>query len=279
MMALRAAARRFGWYLLRRRAPDWVPADAAGVTVVFSPHYDDETLGAGAAVLRLRQMGASVHIVFMTDGSRSHAGAMPGAELAALRHEEGLQAAAMLGVEAGRVVFLEYPEARLALHRDEAVRAAAQLLTRVGATRVFVPSALEPDVWSTDHRTTAEIVFAALEQARIDCEVVEYLVWFWYHWPWVPVLGTNDARQLLRLSWQHAFGLRALRAVNASVEIGEARLRKRQALEQHRTQMFRRTTQAHWAILSDVASGEFLDNFFGSREWFKVHRRAWRSSC
>src|SRR5687768_14178340 len=36
--------------------------------VVFSPHYDDETLGVGGTVIRKRDCGAIVYLVFMTDG-------------------------------------------------------------------------------------------------------------------------------------------------------------------------------------------------------------------
>jgi glycosyltransferase involved in cell wall biosynthesis/LmbE family N-acetylglucosaminyl deacetylase len=258
-----------GWSLLARRAPEWTPRDTEGMSVVFSPHYDDETLGAGAAILKLRELGAPVHIVYMTDGSRSHA-AMPEAELSALRREEGRQSAEALGVEARHVTFLEYPETRLETRREEAVDRVAQLLVRLDCRRVIVPSTFEPDVWSTDHRTTTEIVFAALARSGRRCEVLEYLVWFWYHWPWVPVLGTSDARQLLRLSVQNAFGLRARRAVNSSLPLASVRLRKREALERHRTQMRRLRSDKPWPVLGDVARGEFLGIFFRSREWFRV---------
>lgn len=273
----RRMARKLGWSLLDRRAPEWVPRDVAGLSVVFSPHYDDDTLGAGGAILRLRQLGAPVQIVYMTDGSRSHAGAMPGAELSALRRQEGLRAAAALGVDAGHVTLLEYPETRLALHRDEAIRRVTQLLARLECRRVFVPSTFEPDVWSPDHRTTTEIVFAALAQTGRRYEVMEYLVWFWYHWPWVPVLGTGDTRQLLKLSWQNAFGLKARHAINASVSLAAVGSRKREALEQHRTQMTRFRTDKPWPVLADVARGEFLENFFRSREWFRAS--AWKGDA
>lgn len=266
---IRKLARRVGWSLLELQAPEWVPQDVAGLSIVFSPHYDDETLGAGAAILKLRQLGAPVQIVYMTDGSRSHAGVIPGVELSALRRQEGLRAAASLGVDATRVTFLEFPETQLASHRDEAVRRVVALLAQSDWQRVFVPSTFEPDVWSADHRATTEIVFSALAQAGRKCEVLEYLVWFWYHWPWVPVLGAGDTRQLLKLSWQNAFGLRAQRAVNLSVSLAAVRSRKREALEQHRTQMTRLTADKPWPVLADVARGEFLDNFFLSREWLR----------
>jgi LmbE family N-acetylglucosaminyl deacetylase len=238
--------------------------------VVFSPHFDDETLGVGAAILKLRKLGVPVQIVYMTDGGKSHSTAMPSMELSALRRQEGLQAAAMLGVHARNVTFLEYPETRIAAYRDDAVRSVAAILAQLSFSRVFVPSTFEPDVWSPDHCSTTEIVFAALRKVGRKCEVLEYLVWFWYHWPWVPVLRTGDERQLFKLSWQNAFGLRAWRAINASVNLVAMQTQKRAALDQHRTQTTRLVADKHWPILADVARGEFLENFFRSREWFRV---------
>ncbi|MCU0973334.1 MAG: PIG-L family deacetylase [Burkholderiales bacterium] len=266
---LRRAARTLGWFALGGRAPEWRPASIAGSTVVFSPHFDDETLGAGASTLRLRECHTPVHIVFMTDGSRSHT-AIPGEELAALRHEEGVRAANVLGVAPADVSFLGYPETRLATCRAEAIDRVAGLLERLECGRVLVPSLLEPDVWSTDHRTTTEVVFAALARSGRRCEVVEYLVWFWYHWPWVPILGTGDARQLFKLSLQNGFGIRAWQAVNASVSIDAFRARKQTALGQHRTQITRVRSDKPWPVLGDVARGEFLDAFFRSREWLRT---------
>jgi LmbE family N-acetylglucosaminyl deacetylase len=276
-MSVRRVARRIGWSLLARRAPEWSPRDLGGSSVVFSPHFDDETLGAGAAIMKLRQSGTPVHIVFMTDGSRSHAGAMPEADLSATRRHEGLRAAAALGVDAGHVTFLDYPETRLEEHRDEAARRVAELLVELDCHRVFVPSALEPDIWSTDHLATTDVVFEALARTGRDYEVLEYLIWFWYHWPWVPLLGTGDARQLLKFSWRHRFGLRALRAANVSIKVEGFRTRKQKALEQHRTQVTRFVTDRPWPILADVGRGEFLDIFFRSPEWFRLS--PWKGSA
>jgi LmbE family N-acetylglucosaminyl deacetylase len=271
LLKFRHIVRRFILAPLDRRTPEWSPREGSGSTLVFSPHYDDETLGAGGAILKLRQLGAPVYIIFMTDGSRSHAQSMDGIQLSALRHQEGLSAAAVLGVEPDRVRFLEYPEQRLAGHRDEAIGRVAGLLTELRCERVFVPSTLEPLIWSADHLVTTDVVFEALQRTGKRIEVMEYLVWFWYHWPWVPALGGNDTRQLLKLSWQNRFGTTAWRSLNAAVSLDPFRARKREALAEHRTQTTRMVSDKSWPILADVAQGEFLENFFGSREWFKTY--------
>src|SRR5688500_3502049 len=89
--------------------------------VVFSPHYDDETLGAGGTIIQTRAHGASVHVVFMTDGSRSHAHAVDGPRLSEMRRTEALSAMDRLGVPRSDVTFLELPETRMEHCRGEAI--------------------------------------------------------------------------------------------------------------------------------------------------------------
>jgi LmbE family N-acetylglucosaminyl deacetylase len=264
-------ARRFSLALLESRTRNWLPRQAAGTTVVFAPHYDDETLGAGGTIIKLRQHGVPVHLVFMTDGSTSHARAMDGAVLSALRREESLCAAAVLGVQPNHVRFLEFPEKRLAQYRAEAVQRVVELLTDLRCERVFIPATIEPLIWSSDHQQTTEIALEALERTQLRPEVMEYLVWFWYHWPWVPVMGSNDARQLLKLTWQNAIGAKAWLNLNTAVGIADVSHQKREALEEYKTQMTRVVSNKPWPILADVAQGEFLENSFQSREFFKSY--------
>jgi LmbE family N-acetylglucosaminyl deacetylase len=176
----------------------------------------------------------------------------------------------VLGVDDRQVTCLGYPETRLETRRKEAAERVADLLVRMNCNRVIVPSEFEPDIWSTDHRATTEIVFEALRRVNRRCEVVEYLVWFWYHWPWVPIFGTDDARQIFSLSVRNVFGIKTWQAVNASVTVDTLRSRKFKALSEYRTQMTRIRTDCAWPILSDVAQGEFLQAFLGSREWLKT---------
>lgn len=270
-MILRRLFRRISLSLIERRVHEWHPQKTAGSTIVFSPHYDDETLGAGGAIIKLRQRGIPVHLVFMTDGSSSHAHAMDGSMLSALRRKEALDAAAVLGVNVDHVRFLEYQETRLTQHRAEAVDRVIELLEELQCERIFVPSTLEPLVWSADHQSTTEIVFEALERTGMRPEIMEYLVWFWYHWPWVPVLRSKDAKQLLKLTWRNCLGIKGLVYLNAAVSITEVWPQKLKALEEYRTQMTRLTTDKPWPILADVAGGDFLQSCFQPREFFKTY--------
>lgn len=74
------------------------PADAAelgplvalGRVTVFAPHPDDESLGCGGLIARLKDEGSLVHVVVMSDGSASNPNSRryPGPKLAALRQTE-----------------------------------------------------------------------------------------------------------------------------------------------------------------------------------------------
>jgi LmbE family N-acetylglucosaminyl deacetylase len=241
--------------------------------VVFSPHFDDETLGAGGTVIQKLSCGAAVYIVFMTDGSTSHAQAMDGSRLSGMRRSEALDAAGALGVPENNVFFLDFPETRLAQHATAAVGRVADLLSALRCEQVFVPSTLEPVLWSADHRATTEIVFQALARVGDQPEVFEYLVWFWYQWPWVP-FQRGDLRQLLKLSWRGRLGLSAWTGLNTAVPIADVLSQKRVALEQYRSQMTRLSLDKPWPVLSDVGRGEFLTQFFQPSEFFRRYKYA-----
>jgi LmbE family N-acetylglucosaminyl deacetylase len=233
--------------------------------VIFSPHYDDETLGAGGTLFLKRKCGAMVYVVFMTDGSRSHALAMDGTTLAAIRKHESLKATAALGIPETNVFFLEFPETRLAQYSTEAVERVSSLLTQLQCDQVFVPSSLEPLIWSADHNVTTRVVLQALSRTGSTPEIFEYLVWFWYQWPWVSFRGA-DLRRLIQLTLRSRFSWLRL---NVAVPIGEALTHKRTALDKYQSQMTRLTTAEPWPVLSDVAGGEFLQQFFQPIELFR----------
>ncbi len=66
----RLIAARGGQLILRLTSRTYV--GRRGITIVFAPHQDDETLGCGALIAHKRNDGQPVHVVFLTDGSCSH---------------------------------------------------------------------------------------------------------------------------------------------------------------------------------------------------------------
>jgi LmbE family N-acetylglucosaminyl deacetylase len=235
--------------------------------LLFSPHQDDETLGCGGTVIKKSDAGAQVGIVYMTDGGGSHGHLMPGPQLSALRMQEAVAAAHVLGVNQSQVHFLGYEDGRLETHLAEALPATVTLLQQYRPEEVYVPYAGEPPA---DHRATNHIVRAALALAGCTAVVYEYPVWFWHHWPWVN-WRQNTARetgQVARNTLKNRFGRRLLSDFKRPVYVGDVLERKQEALRQHRSQMQRLLPDPRWLTLPDVAGGDFLSCFFQEYELF-----------
>ncbi len=139
--------------------------------VVTAAHHDDIEFGVAGSVAKwIQGEGATVTYVIITDGgSGSNDPAMTRAELVALRREEQLRAAAIVGVSDVR--FLDYPDgmlqATLELRRDitriiretKAYRVVCQ-----DPTTVFVQSQY---INHPDHRAAGEAtIYAAFPSAE-----------------------------------------------------------------------------------------------------------------
>ena len=181
--------------------------------LVLAPHCDDETLGAGGTIAEARRRGIAVRLVFLTngDGSRSTQIAVDASEmrnnsfqqLAKLRQNEAIKAAAALGVDEKNVVFLGYPDGGTKelwlrhwnqdnLYRSNYTRAdhvpyanartqkapycGAQVLKDVqGAISDFQPTVVittHPDDTHPDHQASYEFARAALEQLQQNKQAV-----------------------------------------------------------------------------------------------------------
>jgi LmbE family N-acetylglucosaminyl deacetylase len=92
--------------------------------MVFSPHPDDEVLGAGGLIQRVLSMGGKVKVVFLTNGDGfpegvekedhiTHPRAEDYRKYGEERKQEALEALAVLGVTAQDVVFLGFPDGGL----------------------------------------------------------------------------------------------------------------------------------------------------------------------
>src|SRR5262245_14574463 len=92
--------------------------------IVFSPHPDDETLGAGGLIQRVLAIGGAVKVVFMTSGDGFPEGvetqnriARPTAgdyrNYGKLRKREARQALRILGMKKQDIVFLNFPDGGL----------------------------------------------------------------------------------------------------------------------------------------------------------------------
>lgn len=89
--------------------------------MVFSPHPDDETLGAGGLIRHVLGNGGAVRVVFLTSGDGypegveleehiSHPTAQDYRAYGTLRQKEALQVLATLGVKEQNISFLGFPD-------------------------------------------------------------------------------------------------------------------------------------------------------------------------
>jgi len=247
-----------------RNETDW---HLRGSAIVFAPHQDDETLGCGGTIILKRKAGLPVTIVFMTDGSTSHASFMRGDELRQVRNEEALQAARQLGVDAAEVRFLDFPDSKLVSCHEIAVTQVLDVLHRQRPDDVFIPYGADG---TPDHEATYRIVVEAVQKSGLALRVCEYPIWIWNQWPWVSV-PVHANRESLRTLWrviQSGFGALLFRKLRSGVFVGDVLHTKRQALEQHRSQMTALMDGVGWPTLASVSGGEFLNCFFQPFELF-----------
>ncbi len=98
--------------------------------MIFSPHPDDETLGAGGLIQRVLRAGGKVKVVFMTSGDgfqdgvelidhTSHPTARDYNKYGQIRRLEALGALTTLGMKTRDVIFLGFPDGGLSILRTK----------------------------------------------------------------------------------------------------------------------------------------------------------------
>lgn len=167
---------------LDERAVLLTDLQAIGSALVVAPHPDDESLGCGGTIAQLRSQGYAVHVVFVSDGTRSHPNSKtyPAERLRDLRESEAHEALRILNVTSDACTFLRYPDRQVPMAGapgfSEAARRMASLLDQIRPATVFVPWRRDPH---PDHRASWQIVQEALTQTTTQPKVLEYLIWLW----------------------------------------------------------------------------------------------------
>lgn len=147
---------------------------AARHALVIAPHPDDEAIGAWALIRRLRDNGASVELVVVSDGGASHPSSRrwPRPRLVKERRRETLRAARTLAISPTRVRFLNLPDGKLEQLADRLDQAIAHALRRRHPPDLIVGPVC--DDAHADHRAVA----GAIARARRRGERrLGYRVW------------------------------------------------------------------------------------------------------
>lgn len=153
-----------------------------GSALVLAPHPDDESLGCGGTIARLRAMGHDVHVLFVSDGTLSHPNSQtyPAPRLRDLREQEARAALQILGVADNACSFMRLPDRHVPLPHEpgfaEAVAVVTTLIDQLKPTTVFMPWRCDPH---PDHRASWHIGQAALANHPTPVRVLEYLIWLW----------------------------------------------------------------------------------------------------
>jgi LmbE family N-acetylglucosaminyl deacetylase len=157
----------------RGLVPDAVtPADWRDArVVVLAPHPDDELIGCGGTLCRLRSAGAKVSILQATDGCRLQSlHDLPAARRKTIRLEEAARVASALGAE---LVSWGQEDARLRCSA-ETIAELVRVVARLRPTHVFTPFVGDRHA---DHRVLSRILGAALAEAEVQPQVLQYEVW------------------------------------------------------------------------------------------------------
>ena len=155
-----------------------------GPVLVVAPHPDDESLGVGGLMARLRALAVKVEVLLCTDGSASHPHSRthPPAVLARVREAEMRAGLGLLGCDPAFDLYpLCLPDGAVPHHAGQpgfayAVRAAAVVLRATAPATLILPWRRDPN---PDHRATWHILRAATEAVGWRGRWLEYLVWVW----------------------------------------------------------------------------------------------------
>ena len=152
--------------------------------LVFAPHPDDESLGVGALVSRAAACGASIHVIFLTDGDNN-----PWPQRVArrrwritgedhrswgrLRRSEARRALATLGVDPAAAIFFGLPDDRLAaLNRQHLVQLIRDTIAEIKPTLLVIPSI---DDFHPDHRAAHRAIVQAVKMTHVPM-ILSYIV-------------------------------------------------------------------------------------------------------
>ena len=151
---------------LRKWHPPLLP------TLVIAPHPDDETLGAGGLIARLRGFSVPVTVVAVTDGENAYAD-VTADNLGKIRVAEQAEALLRLDVGADQLVRLHLPDRNVSSCEERLVQSLKGLVQP--GIHLVAPW---PGDFHPDHEAAGRA--AARVASELGLTLTYYLFWTWH---------------------------------------------------------------------------------------------------
>jgi len=129
--------------------------------VLVTAHPDDEAFYTGGTLFKLKDAGAKVTLIVLTDGDKGYYPFYDSESLAKQRQVETREAATRVGIQ--EVVFFSYPDGRLSYNEDVVARLAKELRRLEPEIVLGFDPYYWPRVSHRDHRISGEVTRDALQ--------------------------------------------------------------------------------------------------------------------
>lgn len=229
-------------------------------SVVFAPHPDDETLGAGATIARKRAQDTDVTVVITADGRHSHKSRLLTEwELRDIRAEEGYAACAALGVDHTNVQQWGFEDTHVGEEFDALCERIEKVIDYTKPEEVLVICGRD---WHIDHYSVNQAVRLVLREMKFGGEVLEFPVWFWKDGPW---LERYNKSLLGKVAHILSDPIRATFTARPQLVSTAGFLStKQRSWKAHVSQNTNLTGEPGWAIMDP----SYVADFFGNYEVF-----------
>lgn len=149
--------------------PVTLPVERTGSMLILAPHQDDETIGAGGAMLMAKRHEAQIDVLFLTDGVQRNVASTP-QDCASIRDQEAEEACARLGACVHK---LRLDNPRPAPTVDD-IDALASIINSLQPEVILTPWPLDAP---PKHRMANHLLWLAHRRCGLpDCEVWSYQV-------------------------------------------------------------------------------------------------------
>jgi LmbE family N-acetylglucosaminyl deacetylase len=221
--------------------------------IVFAPHPDDETLGAGGTIAKKISQGYEVLIVIMTDGKYAFLKVLsikadPTPEqLKEIRKEEVKKATRLLGVQESNIIFLDFEDGTLENDEGKVEEKVTEILSQKYPCEVYVTYKND---FHLDHRAAYRIIKNSIKKLGISPLIYQYSITRKHEHiaPIIDALLSLTKQQILR------------------VDISEFLSIKKKALDEFKSELTILSSKQRKPVMEDAS------RFLNSKETFYVEK-------